>query len=31
MLFGILSRCDSGSEIVTGLQAFAGKLNHLGL
>lgn len=31
MLFGILSRCDSSSEIVAGLQAFAGKLNHLGL
>ena len=31
MLFGILFRCDSSSEIVAGLQAFAGKLNHLGL
>ncbi|MCF8394424.1 MAG: IS4 family transposase, partial [Melioribacteraceae bacterium] len=31
MLFGILSRCDSMSEICEGLRAFGGKLNHLGL
>jgi hypothetical protein len=31
MLFGILSRCDSMSEICEGLQAMSGKLNHLGL
>jgi hypothetical protein len=31
MLFGILSRCDSMSEICEGLRAMGGKLNHLGL
>jgi hypothetical protein len=31
MLFGILSRCDSMTEICEGLRAFGGKLNHLGL
>lgn len=30
MLFGILSRCDSMTEICEGLRAFAGKLNYLG-
>lgn len=30
MLFGILSRCDSMTEICEGLRALAGKLNHLG-
>lgn len=30
MLFGILSRCDSMTEICEGLRAMAGKLNHLG-
>ena len=31
MLFGILSRCDSMGEVCDGMQALAGKLNHLGL
>lgn len=31
MLFGILSRCDSMTEICEGLRAMDGKLNHLGL
>ncbi len=31
MLFGILSRCDSMTEIYEGLRAMGGKLNHLGL
>ncbi len=31
MLFGILSRCDSMTEICEGLRALGGKLNHLGL
>jgi len=31
MLFGILSRCDSITEICEGLRAMGGKLNHLGL
>lgn len=31
MLFGVLSRCDSMGEICDGMQALAGKLNHLGL
>jgi len=31
MLFGILSRCDSMTEICEGLRALRGKLNHLGL
>ena len=31
MLFGILSRCDSMSELCEGLKALSGKLNHLGL
>jgi hypothetical protein len=31
MLFGILSRCDSMTEICEGLRALSGKLNHLGL
>jgi len=30
MLFGILSRCDSMTEICEGLRAMSGKLNHLG-
>ena len=31
MLFGILSRCDSMTEICEGLRALSGKLNYLGL
>ncbi len=31
MLFGILSRCDSMTEICEGMRAMGGKLNHLGL
>ena len=31
MLFGILSRCDSMTEICEGMRALGGKLNHLGL
>ena len=31
LLFGILSRCDSMTEICEGLRALGGKLNHLGL
>ena len=31
MLFGILSRCDSMTELCEGLRAMSGKLNHLGL
>lgn len=31
MLFGVFSRCDSMGEICDGMQALAGKLNHLGL
>ena len=31
MLFGILSRCDSMTEICEGLRAMGGKLNHLGM
>ena len=31
MLFGIISRCDSMTEICEGLRAMSGKLNHLGL
>jgi hypothetical protein len=31
MLFGILSRCDSMTEICEGLRGLKGKLNHLGL
>ena len=31
MLFGILSRCDSTTEVTEGLRAMGGKLNHLGL
>ncbi len=31
MLFGVLSRCDSMTEICEGLRAMGGKLNHLGL
>jgi hypothetical protein len=31
MLFGILSRCDSMTEICEGLRSLSGKLNHLGL
>lgn len=31
ILFGILSRCDSMTEICEGLRALGGKLNHLGL
>lgn len=30
MLFGIISRCDSMTEICEGLRALGGKLNHLG-
>ncbi len=30
ILFGILSRCDSMTEICEGLRALGGKLNHLG-
>ena len=31
MLFGILSRCDSMTEICEGLRVMGGKLNHLGM
>ena len=31
MLFGILSQCDSMTEICEGMRAMGGKLNHLGL
>ena len=31
MLFGILSRCDSMTDICEGMRALGGKLNHLGL
>lgn len=31
VLFGILSRCDSMTEICEGLRALGGKLNHLGM
>lgn len=31
MLFGNYSRCDSSTEIVSGMQALQGKLNYLGL
>lgn len=31
LLFGILSRCDSMTEICEGMRALGGKLNHLGL
>jgi len=31
MLFGILSRCDSMTEICEGIRALGGKLNHLGM
>lgn len=31
MMFGILSRCDSMTELCEGLRALGGKLNHLGL
>ena len=31
MLFGILARCDSMTEICEGMRALGGKLNHLGL
>ncbi len=31
VLFGILSRCDSMTEICEGLRAMGGKMNHLGL
>lgn len=31
MLSAILSRCDSTTEIASGMQALQGKLNHLGL
>ena len=31
LLFGIMSRCDSMTEICEGLRAMSGKLNHLGL
>jgi hypothetical protein len=29
--FGILSRCDSMGEVIEGMRALGGKLNHLGL
>lgn len=31
MMFGILSRCDSTTEIAAGMQALHGKLNYFGL
>ena len=31
MLFGILSRCDSMTEICEGMRALGGKLNYLGM
>lgn len=31
LLFGVLSRCDSTTEIASGMQALQGKLNYLGL
>jgi hypothetical protein len=31
ILFGILSRCDSMTEVCEGLRAMGGKLNHLGM
>ena len=31
MLIGILSRCDSMTEICEGMRAMGGKLNHMGL
>ena len=31
MLFGILSRCDSMSEVCDSMRALGGKLNHLGM
>ena len=31
MLFGILSRCDSMTEICEGLRGLGGKLNQVGL
>jgi hypothetical protein len=31
MLFGILNRCDSMTEIYEGLRAMGGKLYHLGI
>ena len=31
MMFGILSRCDSMTEVCDGLRAMRGKLSHLGL
>ena len=31
LLFGILSRCDSTTEIASGMQALQGKLNYFGL
>lgn len=31
LLFGILSRCDSTTEIACGMQALQGKLNYFGL
>ena len=31
MLFGILSRCDSMTEVCEGLRAMGSKLNHLGM
>ncbi len=31
MLLGILSRCDSMTEICEGMRALGGKLNHIGL
>ena len=31
MLFGVLSRCDSMTEVCEGLCAMGGKLNHLGM
>jgi hypothetical protein len=31
LLFGILSRCDSTTEIASGMQSLQGKLDYLGL
>ena len=31
MLFGVLSRCDSMSEVCAGMVGLQGKLNHIGL
>lgn len=31
MMFGIMSRCDSMTEVCEGLRGMSGKLNHLGM